>query len=261
MKTVVYSVTGAKKGEINLASAFSKPVREDIIKKAVLSERNDDRQAYGANKTAGMRTSAHYHGRRGIRHSMMNREMARMKRIHDASFLGFAARIVPQATKGRKAHPPKSEKNWEQKVNKKEKTAALYSAISACSNKEIVKKRGHKIKEVNELPLVIESKIESLKKTKDIKNLLEKIGLKNELSRCREKKVRPGKGTRRGRKYTRKKGPIIIVKDDKGILKAGRNIAGIDVVSLKKLRVQDLAPGGDPGRICIWSEDATKEIK
>lgn len=256
----IYSVNGATKGRIALLPAFSKPVRKDIIKKAVLSERNAQRNPYGPNKLAGMRTSAHYHGRRGTRYSMMNREMARMKRIHGGGFLSFTARFVPQAVKGRKAHPPKPEKKWEQKINKKERQAALLSAISASCKMEIVEKRGHKIGDVKELPIIVESKIEEMKKAKQVRVLLEKLGLKPELERCKEKKVRAGKGKRRGRKYKKKKGPLIIVKEDKGIVKAGRNIPGVDVVLVRNLQVQDLAPGGHPGRICIWSEGAFEKI-
>ncbi len=121
MQTSIYDIKGKVKGKITIPKIFSVAVRKDLIEKAVLAERSRKRQPYGSDPLAGKRTSAHYHGRRSIRWSMMNREMARTKRIHNQGGLNYTARFVPQATKGRKAHPPKAEKKWKLKINKKSK--------------------------------------------------------------------------------------------------------------------------------------------
>ncbi|MFH1364573.1 MAG: 50S ribosomal protein L4 [Candidatus Aenigmatarchaeota archaeon] len=260
MKVPVYSTKGEKTGEMNLAKAFSQPVRKDLIKKAVLYEQSLTRQAYGADPLAGKRTSAHYHGRRGIRHSMMNREMARMKRIHGQGHLNFTARFVPQAVKGRKAHPPKAEKIWEKKMNKKEFLKALLSAVSATGKKEMVEERGHKITGVKHVPMVIDDNFQELKKAKEVREALHAIGFDKDLERAESKKVRAGRGTMRGRKYTRKKGPLIVVGEDKGIEKAGRNLAGVDIVTVKNLSLELLAPGTHPGRLCLWTKSAMNEL-
>lgn len=257
----VYKMDGSKKGTISLGKTFLESVRFDLIQRAFISEQSKKRQPYGADELAGKRTSAHYHGRRGTYFTMMNREMARMKRIHGQGFLNYTARFVPQAVKGRKAHPPKPEKDFEKKINKKEKKKALLSAIAATFKKDFVEARGHVLNGVETLPIIIEDKLESTQKTKDVVSVLEKLGLKKELERVKEKKVRAGKGKRRGRKYKKKKGPLIIVKEDRGIKKAVKNIPGFDVSTLKELNVSLLAPGGMPGRFCIWSESAIKELE
>jgi large subunit ribosomal protein L4e len=257
----LYGISGESKGTVRLAGAFSETVREDLIRKAVRFEKSRERQAYGTDKLAGKRTSAHYHGRRHARFSMMNREMARMKRIHGSGFLAFTARFVPQAVKGIKAHPPRSERVWKQDMNRKEYRKAVLSAVSASANIEIVKARGHKINGIKSLPIVLEDRAESIGKAKDFRSLLEKLGLSGELGRAGVKKVRAGKGTARGRKHRKRKGPMVVVSKESALMRAGRNIAGMDVVPLSGLKVDMLAPGAHPGRLTIWTKGAIEELK
>ncbi|NIO23276.1 MAG: 50S ribosomal protein L4 [Candidatus Aenigmarchaeota archaeon] len=260
MQAIVYGLNGKEKGKLNLPSLFSERVREDLIKRAILAGWSERRQAYGSDPLAGQRSSAHYHGRRGRRDSQMNRELARMKRIHGQGFLNLTARIVPQSIKGRRAHPPKPEKVWKLKINKKERRKALESAMAATKDREMVSKRGHKVNEVKNLPIVMEDDLQKLKKTKEVLEVLERMGLKEEIERCGERKVRSGKGKMRGRKYRNKKGPLIIVEKDEGIVKAGENIPGVDVVERRKLDVDLLAPGTHPGRLTILTKSVIKEL-
>ncbi len=255
----IYSLTGEEKGRVNLPKWFSSPVRPDLIKKAVLAEQSIRIHPYGSDPLAGQRSSARYFGRRGAYHSMMNREISRMKRIVNQGFLNLTARVVPQSTKGRKAHPPKPWKNWEKKINKKERLLALHNAIAASFDKNIVKERGHNI-EGKHIPLVLNDNISGINKTKDLIVLLKKFGFTRELERCSKRKVRAGKGKARGRKYKIKKGPLVIVNEDKGIMRI-QKIPGIDVVNVKDLRVEDFAPGTHPGRLTVWSKTALENFK
>jgi large subunit ribosomal protein L4e len=262
MKIPVYSLKGTQKGSISLDQAFSKPVRPDLIRKAVRSEQAAKRQAYGTDPEAGKRTSAHYHGRRGIRHSMMNREMARMKRIHGSGYLNMRARFVPQAVKGRKAHPPKAEKVWTRKVNKKERIAALISATAATLDRECIQKRGFsKIEQVKHIPLVVEDKLQEVAVLKDTRQVLDNLGLLEELDRLSGRKVRSGRGTMRGRRLKKKRGMLMIINEDKGLVKAARNMEGLEICEVGNLGVEALAPGAEPGRLCIWTEGALKKLE
>jgi large subunit ribosomal protein L4e len=260
MKVPVYGLNGEVKKSVDFDRVFSEPVRTDIINRAVLSEQSMNRQPYGTDPLAGKRTSAHYHGRRKVRHSMMNKEMARMARIHGTGFLHMTARFVPQATKGRKAHPPKVEKVWKRGMNKKEHMKALVSAISATASKDYVSSRGH-VSDAKHLPLVIENSMEEVKKIKDMNVILNTLGLGKEIERAKEKKIRSGRGTARGRKHRKKKGILIVVSEFKGIEKAAGNIPGIDVVRINDLKVEHLAPGGIPGRLTLWTEGALERFE
>ncbi|MCD6496058.1 MAG: 50S ribosomal protein L4 [Candidatus Aenigmarchaeota archaeon] len=261
MKAPVYDISGAKKGEMTLGKAFSSPVRSDVIKKAVLAEQAAQRQPYGSDPLAGQRTSADYRGRRGIRGSMMNREMSRMKRITGGGFLRWRARAIAGVVKGRRAHPPKTEKNWELKINKKERILALLSAVSATRKKELVEQRGHRIEGVKHIPLIVDDKLQELKKNKDVYSLLKALGLGKELERCSETKTRSGIGKFRGRRKIKKKGPLIVVAEDKGISKAAGNIPGVEVATPSTLRVSMLAPGTAPGRLTLWTKSAAEAVE
>jgi len=242
MKVPVYGLDGKEKGSLTLGKAFSLAVREDLIRRAFISEAK--RQPYGADPLAGKRTSAHYHGKRRYRHSMMNKEMARMKRIHGQGFLNFTARFVPQAVKGRKAHPPKTEKIWEKKINRKEWTLGLLSALAATSRKDYVLYKGH----ASSLPIVLEDRLHEVKKTKELIDVLGRIGLELEA----RKKIRAGRAKMRGRKNKKTRGPLIIVTSHIP------SPPGAEVRLLKDLTVSDLAPGGRAGRLCIWTESSIK---
>lgn len=263
MKINVLDIQGNQKGEIELPKVFSTDYRPVIIKRAVLAIQSHRRQPYGVNKLAGKRTSAHYHGSRKLpmEQRMMNREMARMARIHgdSPSALSFRARFVPQAVKGRRAHPPKVEKIWDQKINKKERILAIKSAIAATIIKELVIKRGHKIGKLG-LPIVVNDNIQEMKKTKQLKEFLEKIGLEKELKRAKIKKIRAGKGKRRGRKYKKKKSILFVIIKNNGILNAAKNIPGSDICLVNNLNAELLAPGTHAGRLVIWSESSIKKL-
>ena len=253
----IYDSEGNEKSEVKLPKVFSTKYNPRLIKKAFLIFSSSKRQPYGANPLAGKRSSAHYHGSRHYRFTMMNREMARISRIHGkVGYMAWRARIVPQSVKGRRAHPPKAEKIWTKKMNKKEMTAAIRSAIAASSNKQLVEKHGHKF---NVSPIIIEDSLESIKKTKDIRKFLDKI-LKEEMKRCEKKKIKPGKAKIRGRKYKKKIGPLFIVSKDCGLKKAAKNIPGVTIATPDELNIEMLAPGGQAGRLAILSNNALKEL-
>ncbi|MGC9310901.1 MAG: 50S ribosomal protein L4 [Candidatus Aenigmatarchaeota archaeon] len=258
----IYTLKGEKAGTVKLGEVFKTPLRDDLIHKVVIAMQSNRRKKYGADPLAGLRTSAHYHGSGHVygRARMAGRGMARMARIHGEGPLLFAARAVPQAIKGRKAHPPVAEKDWSKALNKKEKRLALMSAIAASANKDLVLGRGHKAEGLKEVPLVLVDDFEALDRTKEVRLVLEALGLKDELERAKEKKIRAGKGTKRGRKYVKKKGPLVIVSKSCKLQKAARNIAGLDIATVGRLNAEMLAPGTHPGRLTIWTKSAIEEV-
>jgi len=261
MKTNVYNINGNLKGEIDLPKVFSIPYRHDLIKRAVQAIQSHNRQSYGVDPLAGKRTSAHYHGVRHYRYSMMNKEMARMHRIHQGPpGLNLTARIVPQARKGREAHPPTIERIFWRKINDKERILAIKSAIAATALKDVVSKRGHIINDNFTLPIVVEDSLQEIKKAKQLKQFLEGIGLKEEMERSNKKKIRAGKGKMRGRRYRKRKGPLIVIAEDKGVMKAAKNIGGVECCLANKLNAELLAPGTYAGRLTIYTEGAIKKL-
>ncbi len=260
MKANYFNIQGKKEKSIELPEQFNEPIRPDLIHKAVLVVQSNNRQPYGAKPTAGQRYSAKLPKRRRKYKGTYGRGISRIARKttwHRGTQFGLVGAFAPGTTGGRKAHPPKASKIWSKDLNIKERRKAIRSALAASVNEELVKKRGHKFKE---LPSVIESKIESLEKTKKVKDLLIKLGLKDELKRASTKKVRAGKGKMRGRKYKRKKGPLIVVSKTCSLEKSARNLPGIDICIVNNLNAELLAPGTIPGRLTIYSQESIDKI-
>ncbi len=257
MKAKMYDLEGNAAGEAELPAVFATAVRPDVIKRAVFAQQSKRIQPYGSDPLAGMRSSAHYHGNRHYRFRMMNREMSRLPRIHGkVGYMAWRARITPHAVKGRKAHPPKAEKIWTLKVNKKEKILAIKSALAASVVETLLKIRGHS----SNSPVVFVDNFEDLKTTKQVTTLLKKI-IPKELERAEKKKVRAGKGTMRGRRYKKRKGVLVIVSKNCAAIKASRNIPGVDAVSVKDLNVELLAPGAQAGRLIVTTKQGLQALE
>ncbi len=226
---------------------FDEPYRPDLIKKAVLAAQANRQQPYGPHMYAGMRTSAEGWG--------PGRGVSRVARLKNSS---KAARI-PQAVKGREAHPPKPETDRTEKINDKERKKAIKSAIAATGNLELVKKRGHQFSA--QLPLVAVDDLCALTKTKDVKSFMEAAHVWNDIERAKETTIRAGKGKLRGRRYKNTKSILIVTAEDKGIVKAARNLAGVDIVTFDKLNAELLAPGTHAGRLTIYTESAIVKLQ
>jgi large subunit ribosomal protein L4e len=260
MKANVYDIQGKVKGEVELPKVFSTPLRSDMIKRAVLAIQSHNRATAGVDPLAGMRTSAHYHGVRHARDGMMNKEMARLHRIHGGpGGLQLAARMVSGVRKGKTAHPPKPWTIFEEKINKKERVLAIKSAIAATAMEEIVASRNHAISELK-LPIVLDDSVQGMTKAKELAKLLEAIGLAKELERSSEKKIRAGRGKMRGRKYRKRIGPLIVMSEDKGLSRAAKNIEGVDCCLVRNLNAEMLAPGTCPGRLTLFTEGSIKKL-
>ncbi len=263
MRVPVYTIEGEKKGEIELPSVFSEPIREDLIRRAVIAIQTHRLQPKGTKPKAGRDYTAEYVGNRRVpfHHRTINIGRARLPRTKNFRYLiqGWVAN-VPQAVGGPRAHPPKVEKDLREEINRKERRKAIRSAIAATADEERVRLRGH-VFSVSTLPIVVEDKIESLRSTKEVKEFFKKIGIWEDVERARNKtRRRAGKGERRGRAYKTPKSVLIVVKENKGIYEAARNLPGVDVVEVRNLNAELLAPGGHPGRLTVWSESAINEL-
>ena len=254
MKLAVFDSTNSKVSEMKLPPQFDEDVRDDLILKAVLAIQSHNRQDYSASPGAGKRSSAKlsrrrrkYRGSYGIGISRVPRKIMSRR----GTRLNWVGAFMPGTVGGRRAHPPKAEKIWWKKMNNKENSKALRSAISATVLKETVAGRGHLVPD--NYPFIIDDKLESLDKTKKVIEFFTKLGLGSELARVEEKKVRAGRGKGRGRKYKTKKGPLVVVSKKDKLCMAASNIPGVDIVDVRSLNAELLAPGGKPGRLTLWT--------
>ena len=257
-KIPVFSTEKKKLSERPLPEQFSEAYRPDLIRRAVVALQSAARQKYGTFPEAGQRHSAETSKRRHDYRGTYGQGISRVKRkilSRRGSRMGWVGALTPQTRGGRRAHPPRAEKNFEKKLNKKENRKAIRSAMAATLNNALVAHRGHHIPA--EYPFILDRSLEQLKTTKEVQSVLSALGFGEELQRSLLKKIRAGIGKLRGRRYKKKKGLLLVVGDEASSLcKAARNIPGIDVVPVRAVNAELLAPGTMPGRVTLWTEQA-----
>ncbi len=251
MNATVRDLDGESTDEVDLPAVFETEFRPDLIRRAVLAAQANRKQDYGAHPEAGLDTTAESFGSgRGLAHVPRTNAGGRS-----------VARKVPHAVKGRKAHPPKAEKNRSLDINDKERQLAIRSAIAATADADLVGGRGHAFDDDAELPVVVGDAFESLKKTQAAVDALESLGVYADVERSEEgRTVRSGQGKTRGRKYRTPASILFVTSSDAGPSRAARNLCGATVATARELGAEDLAPGGHPGRLAVWTESAIEEV-
>ena len=77
------------------------------------------------------------------------------------------------------------------------------------------------------------------------------------------RKLRAGKGKLRGRRHRQRRGPLVVYDgnaDGKELVRAFRNLPGVETCDVFSLNLLQLAPGGHLGRFIIWSSSAFKAL-
>lgn len=256
----IYSLRSEKIGEMELPPQFQEEYREDLIKRSIMAILSHSRIPKGTDILAGKRKVISLTKRRRSYKTTYGYGISRTPRKimwrRGGRFYWVGA-FAPQTVGGREAHPPKVEKKIYERINKKERRKATRSALAATLIKDLLKLRHKHLDKVKEIPLIIDD-VESIAKTKEFVEVMEKFGVLDEVLRGKEKKVRAGKGKLRGRKYKRKVPPLIVVSEKCNLMKAARNL--VDVVLVKDLNPLVLCPGGIP-RLTIWSKKAMEKLK
>jgi len=261
MKANIISVSGSNKGTIELPKVFETEYNPTLIRRAGLALQTTKKQPKGTDPRAGKKNTARYRGYRGVPtpHRIINTENARLPRLTNRRYLLYGrTAFVPHVVGGRAAHPLKSWETIVEQINKKERKIALASAIAATANKSLVEKRFIVEKE---LPIIVEDAIENIAKTKEAIETLTKVGVGKDLENAKSKvRKRAGKGKSRGRVWKAKKSVLIVTGKNSPILKAVRNLPGVDSVTTASLNVDLVAPGAEAGRLVVWTESAIKEL-
>jgi large subunit ribosomal protein L4e len=249
-QTNVYKVTGDISGKIDVPAAFDTDYRPDIIKKAVLASNANGRQPYGPSKEAGLRHSVSTWGK--------GRGVARVQRLKD----GRKGAESPNNVSGRRAHPPCPERIWAQKVNKKELAIARRSALAATADAGCVKMRGHRFDDNVSFPIVVEDAFQDISTTAEVLAFFDSIGIGYDVDRAKEgTKIRAGKGKMRNRRYRTPKSILVVVSDKElPVFMGAANLPGVDIESVGTLNTSNLAPGGDAGRLTVYSQSAMAKI-
>lgn len=240
--------------QICFPPVFFSPIRPNIVRFVHGNMAKNHRQPYAVFYDAGHQHSAESWG--------TGRAVSRIPRVSGGgtSRAGQGA-FGNMCRSGRMFAPTKTWRKWHVKLNCRKKRYATVSALAASALPAIVEARGHRIQEVPELPLVVDDALESVTKTKQAIAILESLGGMEDVIKVKKTKtLRAGKGKLRNRRYVSRKGPLVVYKEDKGIVRAFRNLPGVELCQVRNLDVIKLAPGGQLGRFIIWTKSAFVEL-
>lgn len=241
------------KKTMSMPAVFSAPIKPDVVSKIFSLVRLGLRQPHAVSPDAGMKYSAHSWG--------TGRAIARVPRIS-----GSGTRAAGQGAfanfcrGGRLAHPTKTIRRWTRNVSNKDKLIANAMAIASTANVPLVESRGHKIENIKMLPIVVSDEITKIIKTKEAMEVIKAVGLEDEINRVKDsKRIRPGKGKMRNRRYVKRGGLIIIHNSTENLL-GFRNIPGVETMNVNNIDIVKLAPGGHLGKLVLWTESAFESL-
>ncbi|KAJ0088867.1 hypothetical protein Patl1_32022 [Pistacia atlantica] len=240
---------------VQLPAVMKASIRPDIVTFVHSNISKNSRQPYAVSKKAGHQTSAESWG--------TGRAVSRIPRVpgggtHRAGQGAFGN----MCRGGRMFAPTKIWRRWHRKINVNQKRYAIVSAIAASAVPSLVMARGHKIEKVPELPLVVSDSAEGVEKTSAALKVLKQIGAYDDAEKAKDSQsIRPGKGKMRNRRYISRKGPLVVYSTEGAkLVKAFRNIPGVEVVNVERLNLLKLAPGGHLGRFVIWTKSAIEKL-
>lgn len=250
----VYSVQGEAVKTIELPPVFRSEVRRDLIRRAVTAFQANRRQPYGPGSRSGAKHSVRWSGK--------GHGVSRVPRLRD----GSTGAQAPGTVGGRRAHPPRPDKVWAKKVNRRERGLARNAALAALRDPALVTARGHRFDSALSLPVVLEDALESLEPeegaTREGVSILERLGLQEDVERAKGgRHVRAGRGKMRGRRVRQPRSLLVVVKEPAKVRRLFGNLPGVEVVSPAALNAEVLAPGGDPGRLAVFSEGALEVLR
>merc|ERR1712159_810501 len=246
---------GDKPTQLAMPAVFLAPIRPDVVHFVHSNMSKNRRQAYAVSKWAGHQTSAESWG--------TGRAVARIPRVpgggtHRAGQGAFGN----MCRGGRMFNPTKTWRKWRRKINVNQRRYAICSALAASALPSLVMARGHKVEQVPEVPLVVDSL--DCDKTLKAKKLLEEYGAYDDVAKSKAShSIRSGKSKMRNRRHVQRRGPLVILTEEaikQGAGKAYRNLSGVEVACVERLNLLQLAPGGHLGRFCVWSKGAFERL-
>jgi large subunit ribosomal protein L4e len=251
----VYSTATKADSHVALPVVLTAPIRSDIVNEVHTNLAKNKRQPYAVSKFAGHQSSAESWG--------TGRAVSRIPRVpgggtHRAGQGAFGN----MCRGGRMFAPTKIWRRWHRKVNVNQKRVAVASALAASALPALVMARGHKIDTVPEIPLVVDDKaVQTLDKTSKALAVLKALNALEDIERVKDsRKIRVGVGKMRNRRYVQRRGPLVIYSEKGPLIKAFRNIPGVEVCNVDSLNLLQLAPGGHLGRFIIWTKGAFQRL-
>ncbi|OAY69280.1 60S ribosomal protein L4-1 [Ananas comosus] len=245
---------GGAAAALPLPDVLRTPIRPDVVRFVHDSLSRNRRQPYAVSRRAGHQTSAESWG--------TGRAVSRIPRVpgggtHRAGQGAFGN----MCRGGRMFAPTKIWRRWHRRVNIHLRRVAVASALAASAVPSLVLARGHRVDSVPELPLVVSDSAESIEKTSAAIKALSQIGALPDADKARTPSPSAPARARCATAATSPARPLIVYgTEGSKIVKAFRNIPGVDVANVERLNLLKLAPGGHLGRFIIWTRSAFEKL-
>ena len=254
MRAAVLGLDGQRRSEVDLPPVFETPLRPDLVRRAHVCLESGRFQPKGTHPTAGMDVVARSND------PPTGRGTSRIAKMRGGGGgrQGQAGGVA-SVRGGRQAHPPKVAKVTRKRINRKERRLALRSAIAATASEAAVRRRGHAPGNAR-LPIVVSDEIEGVSRTAELAGAISALGLQADRDRLEARKARTGKAALRGRAHKRGRSVLFVVSARGPLARACRSLPGIEAREASQLSVLDLAPGGDPARLVVYSESALRGL-
>ena len=147
---------------VPLPSVFTAPIRLDVVHFVHTNIRKNSRQAYAVAYASGEQTSAMSWG--------TGRAVARIPRVAGGGTGRSGQGAFGNMCRGGRMYAPtKIWRRWHRHVNVGQRRFAVVSALAASAVPALVQARGHRVDQVEEVPLVV--------KTGDIKKTSQAVAL------------------------------------------------------------------------------------
>ena len=258
LASVLSAKDGKQVSQVSLPAVFLAPIRPDVIQSVTTGIAKNKRQPYAVAGNAGEQTSAQSWG--------TGRAVARIPRVpgggtHRAGQAAFGN----MCRGGRMYNPNKVWRRWHRRVNQNERRYALASALAASAVPALVMARGHRVDSVSEIPLVVSnSTLADVNKTKEAVAALTALNAYADVEKVKASRaIRRGKGKMRNRRYVQRRGPLFVYDDqneNSTLAQAFRNLPGVEIASVHRLNLLQLAPGGHVGRFVVWTSGAFEKL-
>jgi len=122
--------------------------------------------------------------------------------------------------------------------------------------------RGHRFSSKASVPVVVQDDLEKIEDVAHAVEFLESVGLYSDVERAKAgTHVRAGRGKMRGRRRRTPRGPLLVVRETAKVRQGFGNLPGVEIVTPAALNAEVLAPGGDPGRLTIFSASALDALR
>ena len=112
------------------------------------------------------------------------------------------------------------------------------------------------------MPIVVQDALEEIESTSEAVEFFEALGVQEDLNRAKDgMHIRAGRGKMRGRRYRVPRGPLLVVRNASRVRQGFGNLPGVEITTPAGLNAEVLAPGGNPGRLTVFSAGALEALR